>query len=211
VPPHRYGAISWASATKFWAVTVPDRRHHRDSGRFPDQRSLPQLTEPSPGYHGIRFTETFGELAFIIKVRVEGLRDLGPCISPFNSFLFLQGIETLAMRMARHSRNALAAAEFLEKHPLVTWVKYPALASSPYKKLADKYLPNGAGSIVTFGIKGGLEAGRKMIDSVQLFSHLANLGDAKDLIFIRHRPRISSSARRQQAAAGISQDLVRSR
>src|SRR5579864_6611341 len=181
-----------------------------DSGRFPwTQGHFPQLTEPSPGYHGIKFTETFGELAYIIKVRVEGLRDLGPCLSPFNSFLFLQGIETLGMRMERHSSNALAAAQFLEKHPLVTWVKYPALASSPYKKLADKYVPKGAGSIVTFGIKGGREAGRKMIDSVKLFSHLANLGDAKSLIIHPASTTHQQLNAEQQAAAGISQDLVR--
>jgi O-acetylhomoserine (thiol)-lyase len=181
-----------------------------DSGRFPWTKGhFPQLTEPSPGYHGIKFTETFGELAYIIKVRVEGLRDLGPCLSPFNSFLFLQGIETLAMRMDRHSRNALAAAEFLEKHSLVTWVKYPGLKSSPYKKLADKYVPNGAGSIVTFGIKGGKEAGRRMIDSVQLFSHLANLGDAKSLIIHPATTTHQQLNDEQQAAAGITPDLVR--
>jgi O-acetylhomoserine (thiol)-lyase len=181
-----------------------------DSGRFPwTKGQFPQLSEPSPGYHGIKFTETFGELAYIIKVRVEGLRDLGPCMSPFNSFLFLQGLETLGMRMDRHSRNALAAAEFLEKHPLVTWVKYPALKSSPYKKLADKYVPNGAGSIVTFGIKGGKEAGRRMIDSVQLFSHLANLGDAKSLIIHPASTTHQQLNDEQQASAGITPDLVR--
>jgi O-acetylhomoserine (thiol)-lyase len=181
-----------------------------DSGRFPWAKGhFPQLTEPSPGYHGIKFTETFGELAYIIKVRVEGLRDLGPCLSPFNSFLFLQGIETLGMRMERHSGNALAAAQFLEKHPLVSWVKYPALASSPYKKLADKYTPKGAGSIVTFGIKGGKEAGRRMIDAVQLFSHLANLGDAKSLIIHPASTTHQQLNDEQQAAAGITPDLVR--
>src|SRR5579864_6028163 len=181
-----------------------------DSGRFPWTKGhFPQLTEPSPGYHGIKFTETFGELAYIIKVRVEGLRDLGPCMSPFNSFLFLQGIETLGLRMDRHSNNALEVAQFLEKHPMVKWVKYPALASSPYKKLSDKYLPKGAGSIVTFGIKGGREAGRKMIDSVKLFSHLANLGDAKSLIIHPASTTHQQLNAEQQAAAGISQDLVR--
>ena len=181
-----------------------------DSGRFPwTAGHFPQLTEPSPGYHGIRFTETFGELAYIIKVRVEGLRDIGPCMSPFNSFLFLQGVETLGMRMDRHSRNALQVAEFLEKHRLVNWVKYPALASSPYKKVADRYLPKGAGSIVTFGIKGGLEAGRRMIDSVQLFSHLANLGDAKSLIIHPSSTTHQQLNEAQQAEAGITPDLVR--
>jgi O-acetylhomoserine (thiol)-lyase len=130
-------------------------------------------------------------------------------MSPFNSFLFLQGVETLGMRMDRHSRNALAAAEFLEKHPLVTWVKYPALASSPYKALADKYVPKGAGSIVTFGIKGGKEAGRRMIDSVQLFSHLANLGDAKSLIIHPASTTHQQLSDEQQLAAGITPDLVR--
>jgi O-acetylhomoserine (thiol)-lyase len=181
-----------------------------DSGRFPwTQGHFPQLTEPSPGYHGIRFTETFGELAFIIKVRVEGLRDIGPCLSPFNSFLFLQGIETLALRMERHSRNALAVAEFLSTHPLVTWVKYPALKSSPYKAMSDKYLSKGAGSIVTFGIKGGMDAGRKMIDSVQLFSHLANLGDAKSLIIHPASTTHQQLSDEQQLEAGITKDLVR--
>ena len=181
-----------------------------DSGRFPWTKGhFPQLTEPSPGYHGIRFTETFGELAYIIKVRVEGLRDIGPCMSPFNSFLFLQGVETLGMRMDRHSSNALKAAEFLEKHPLVTWVKYPALGSSPYKKISDQYLPKGAGSIVTFGIKGGMEAGRRMIDAVQLFSHLANLGDAKSLIIHPASTTHQQLNEAQQADAGITPDLVR--
>ena len=181
-----------------------------DSGRFPwTQGQFPQLTEPSPGYHGIKFTETFGELAYIIKVRVEGLRDIGPCMSPFNAFLFLQGIETLGMRMDRHSSNALQAAQFLEKHPLVSWVKYPALPSSPYKKVADVYLPKGAGSIVTFGIKGGMEAGRRMIDSVQLFSHLANLGDAKSLIIHPASTTHQQLNEAQQADAGITPDLVR--
>ena len=142
-----------------------------DSGKFKWNDKFPALTQPSPGYHGMVFTEVFGDLAFIIKTRVEGLRDFGPCISPFNSFLFLQGIETLQFRMDRHSRNALQVAQWLEKNPAVGWVKYPGLQSSPYRTLADKYLPLGQGSIVTFGIKGGMEAGRKLIDAVRdLFS-----------------------------------------
>src|SRR5436305_7060899 len=153
-----------------------------DSGKFQWTNKYPAITEPSPGYHGMKFAEVFGPLAYIIKVRVEGLRDFGPCMSPFNSFLFIQGIETLKFRMEQHSRNALAVAQWLEKHKAVSWVKYPGLASSPYQALSQKYLPQGQGSIVTFGIKGGLKAGRKLIDSVQLFSHLANLGDAKSLI-----------------------------
>ena len=181
-----------------------------DSGRFPwSKGAFPQLNEPSPGYHGMRFTETFGELAYIIKARVEGLRDFGPCVSPFNAFLFLQGIETLSLRMERHSSNALAVAKFLEKHPRVTWVKYPGLDSSPYKSLAAKYLPRGCGSILTFGIKGGAAAGRKCIDSVQLFSHLANLGDAKSLIIHPATTTHQQLSDDDQLKAGISKDLVR--
>ncbi|MBZ5586678.1 MAG: PLP-dependent transferase, partial [Acidobacteriia bacterium] len=167
------------------------------------------LSEPSPGYHGMKFTETFGDMAFIIKARVEGLRDLGPCLSPFNSFLFLQGIETLGLRMDRHSRNAQQVAEWLEKHPAVSWVKYPGLKSSPYRKLAQKYLPKGCGAILTFGIKGGLEAGRKLIDSVKLFSHLANLGDAKSLIIHPASTTHQQLNDEQQLQAGVTKDLVR--
>ncbi|HWB95054.1 MAG TPA: O-acetylhomoserine aminocarboxypropyltransferase/cysteine synthase family protein [Bryobacteraceae bacterium] len=181
-----------------------------DSGRFPwTEGNFPQLTQPSPGYHGMTFTETFGNLAFIIKTRVEGLRDLGPCMSPFNAFLFLQGVETLGLRMERHSRNALGVAEFLAKHPAVTWVKYPALAGSPYRALAQKYLPRGAGSVLTFGIKGGLEAGRKLIDSVKLLSHLANLGDAKSLIIHPASTTHQQLPDDDQVKAGITKDLIR--
>src|SRR5690242_4536538 len=125
-----------------------------DGGKFKWSDKYPALTKPSPGYHGMVFSEVFGNLAFIIKARVEGLRDLGPCISPFNSFLFIQGIETLKFRMEAHSRNALAVAEWLGKNSAISWVKYPGLKTSPYQKVAQKYLPNGCGSIVTFGIKG---------------------------------------------------------
>src|SRR5215467_13675824 len=210
--PFNYGAdIVVHSLTKFMGghgnsiggMIVDGGKFDWKNGKFP------QLTEPSRAYHGMKFADTFGNLAFIIRARVEGLRDLGPCMSPFNSFLFLQGVETLGMRMERHSNNALAAAQFLEKHPLVTWVKYPALASSPYKKLAEKYVPKGAGSIVTFGIKGGMEAGRRMIDSVQLFSHLANLGDAKSLIIHPSSTTHQQLSDEQQLQAGISKDLVR--
>jgi O-acetylhomoserine (thiol)-lyase len=181
-----------------------------DSGKFPwNEGAFPQLTEPSPGYHGMKFTETFGELAFIIKVRVEGLRDLGPCMSPFNAFLFLQGIETLGMRMERHSANALAAAEYLEKHPAVTWVKHPGLKSSPYHGLARKYLPQGAGAIFTFGIKGGLEAGKRFIEAVQIFSHLANVGDAKSLVIHPASTTHQQLPEHDQVAAGVTPDMVR--
>jgi O-acetylhomoserine (thiol)-lyase len=181
-----------------------------DSGRFPWTKGhFPQLNDPSPGYHGLRFTETFGELAFIIKARVEGLRDFGPCMSPFNAFLFLQGIETLPLRMQAHSRNAQAVAEFLAASPFVNWVQYPGLASSPYHQLARKYLPKGCGAILTFGIRGGLEAGRRFIDAVQLFSHLANVGDAKSLVIHPASTTHQQLSDEQQLAAGITKDLVR--
>jgi len=180
-----------------------------DSGKFPWNDKFPALTEPSPGYHGMKFTEVFGGLAYIIKARVEGLRDFGPCLGPFNSFLFLQGIETLKFRMEQHSRNALEVAHWLEKQPSITWVKYPGLESSPYRALARKYLPQGCGSIVTFGIKGGLDAGRKLIDSVQLFSHLANLGDAKSLIIHPSSTTHQQLNDAQQFEAGVTKDLVR--
>jgi O-acetylhomoserine (thiol)-lyase len=180
-----------------------------DSGRFKWNDKFPAITAPSPGYHGMKFVEVFGDLAYIIKVRVEGLRDFGPCISPFNSFLFLQGIETLKYRMEAHSRNALEVAQWLEKNPAVAWVKYPGLESSPYRTLARKYLPKGCSSLLTFGIKGGLDAGRKLIDSVQLFSHLANLGDAKSLIIHPASTTHQQLTDEQQLEAGVSKDLVR--
>jgi O-acetylhomoserine (thiol)-lyase len=157
----------------------------------------------------MKFAETFGEMAFILKCRVEGLRDLGPCMSPFNAFQFLQGIETLGMRMERHCSNAMAAAEFLEKHDAVTWVNHPGLASSKYADLAKKYLPKGAGAIFTFGIKGGLEAGKKFIDSVQLLSHLANVGDAKSLVIHPASTTHQQLSESDQKAAGITPDMVR--
>jgi O-acetylhomoserine (thiol)-lyase len=180
-----------------------------DSGKFAWSDKFPAITQPSPGYHGMVFSEVFGNLAYIVKTRVEGLRDFGPCISPFNSFLFIQGIETLKFRMEQHSRNALQVAEWLETNPAVTWVKYPGLKSSPYHALSRKYLPQGQGSIVTFGIKGGAEAGRKLIDSVKIFSHLANLGDAKSLIIHPASTTHQQLNDEQQLDAGVSKDLVR--
>src|SRR5580692_3220347 len=180
-----------------------------DSGKFPWSDKYPTITKPSPGYHGMVFSEVFGPLAYIIKVRVEGLRDFGPCISPFNSFLFIQGIETLPFRMEQHCRNAMAVAEWLGKNPAVTWVKYPGLKSSPYYALSQKYLPSGQGSIVTFGIKGGMDAGRKLIDNIKIFSHLANLGDAKSLIIHPSSTTHQQLSEEQQADAGVSKDLVR--
>src|SRR5215467_1395651 len=180
-----------------------------DSGKFAWSDKYPAITQPSPGYHGIKFSEVFGPMAYIMKVRVEGLRDFGPCMSPFNSFLFIQGIETLKFRMEAHSRNALAVAQWLETQPAVTWVKFPGLKSSPYYQLSQKYLPQGQGSIVTFGIKGGLEAGRKLIDSVKIFSHLANLGDAKSLIIHPASTTHQQLNDAQQLDAGVTKDLVR--
>ncbi len=180
-----------------------------DSGKFPWSDKFPAITKPSPGYHGMVFSEVFGNLAFIIKTRVEGLRDFGPCMSPFNSFLFIQGIETLKFRMEQHSRNALAVAEWLGTNPAVSWVKYPGLKSSPYYELSQKYLPEGQGSILTFGIKGGAAAGRKLIDSVKIFSHLANLGDAKSLIIHPSSTTHQQLSDEQQQDAGVSKDLVR--
>jgi O-acetylhomoserine (thiol)-lyase len=180
-----------------------------DSGKFAWSDKYPAITAPSPGYHGMKFAEVFGPLAYIIKARVEGLRDFGPCISPFNSFLFIQGIETLKFRMEAHSRNALAVAEWLEQQPAISWVKYPGLKSSPYHEIAQKYLPKGQGSIVTFGIKGGTAAGRKLIDHVKIFSHLANLGDAKSLIIHPASTTHQQLNDEQQLAAGVSKDLVR--
>jgi len=209
--PFEYGAdIVVHSATKFLGghgtsiggIIV-------DSGNFKWSDKFPAITQPSPGYHGMVFSEVFGNLAYIIKVRVEGLRDFGPCMSPFNSFLFIQGIETLKFRMEQHSRNALQVAEWLAKQPAVTWVKYPGLKSSPYYALSQKYLPKGQGSIVTFGIKGGLEAGRKLINAVQLVSHLANLGDAKSLIIHPASTTHQQLTDDQQLEAGVTKDLVR--
>jgi len=180
-----------------------------DSGKFPWSDKFPAITQPSPGYHGMVFSETFGNLAFIVKARVEGLRDFGPCISPFNSFLFLQGIESLKFRMEQHSRNALAVTQWLSAHPAVSWVKYPGLPSSPYYQLAQKYLPLGQGSIATFGIRGGLEAGRKLIDNVKVFSHLANLGDSKSLIIHPASTTHQQLTDEQQVEAGVTKDLIR--
>ncbi|MCZ2073776.1 MAG: O-acetylhomoserine aminocarboxypropyltransferase [Bryobacteraceae bacterium] len=181
-----------------------------DAGKFDwSKGNFPQLTEPSSAYHGMRFHETFGAIAFIIRARVEGLRDLGPCMSPFNAFLFLQGVETLGLRMERHVANSLAVAQFLEKHKSVSWVKYPSLPSSPYYQLAQKYLPKGAGAVFSFGIKGGYDAGRKFIDSVKMFSHLANVGDVRSLVIHPSSTTHQQLPESDQAAAGVTPDMVR--
>ena len=154
-----------------------------DGGKFDWKKgAFPQINQPSRAYHGMNFSEVFGPIAFIIRARVEGPARPRPCLSPFNSFLFLQGIETLGMRMDRHVANSLAVAKFLKGHKHVSWIKYPGLPDSPYYGLAQKYLPKGAGAVFSFGIKGGYEAGKKFIDSVKLFSHLANVGDARSLV-----------------------------
>ena len=181
-----------------------------DSGKFAwNNGKFPQLTEPSRAYHGMKFWDVFGPISFIIKARVEGLRDMGTALSPFNSFLFLQGIETLGMRMDRHVENALAVAEYLENHELVSWVKYPGLPSSPYYPLSRKYLPKGAGAVFSFGIHGGYEAGRKFIDSLMLFSHLANVGDARSLVIHPASTTHQQLSSAEQLAAGVTPDLVR--
>jgi O-acetylhomoserine (thiol)-lyase len=181
-----------------------------DSGKFPwPEGNFPQLTEPSPAYHGMKYSETFGNLAYIIRARVEGLRDMGTCMSPFNAFLFLQGIETLGMRMERHVTSALAVAKFLEGHKLVKWVKYPSLPSSPYYELARKYVPRGGGAVFSFGIQGGYEAGRRFIDSVKLFSHLANVGDARSLVIHPASTTHQQLKPEEQEAAGVTPDMVR--
>ena len=181
-----------------------------DSGRFPwGQGRFPQLLEPSKGYHGIRFYETFGDFAYIMKARVEGLRDIGPALSPFNSFLFLQGLETLKLRMECHSSNAMAVAQFLEKHERVAWVNYPGLKSSAYRHLAARYLPRGHGGMLTFGIHGGLGAGRKFIESLQVFSHLANVGDAKSLVVHPASTTHQQLSAEEKKDCGISDDLIR--
>jgi O-acetylhomoserine (thiol)-lyase len=181
-----------------------------ESGRFPwDNGNFPGMTEPSPGYHGIRFYETFGPYGFLMKARCENLRDLGPALSPFNSFLFLQGLETLHVRMERHCRNAEQVAAFLNEHPAVGWVSYPGLPESPYRALAERYLPKGTGAIFTFGVQGGREAGARFIESLRLISHLANVGDAKTLIIHPGSTTHQQLSDEQQIAAGVSPDLVR--
>jgi O-acetylhomoserine (thiol)-lyase len=181
-----------------------------DSGKFDwSNGKFPYLSEPSPGYHGMKFWETFGNIAFIIRARVEGLRDMGPACAPMNSFLFLQGIETLQFRMEAHSRNAQAVAEYLEKHPAVTWVNYAGLPSSKYHGLAKKYLPKGCSAILTFGVKGGIEAGKKLINSFELFSHLANVGDTRSLVIHPASTTHQQLSDAEQAASGVTKDMVR--
>ena len=173
------------------------------SGKFPS------FTEPDPSYHGVRYTEAVGPMAYIIKARVQLLRDIGPAISPINSWLFLQGLETLPLRMERHSDNALRVAQFLEGHPAVSWVLYPGLESHPTHALAKRYHQHGYGAIVGFGIRGGIEAGRRFVGSLKLFSHLANVGDSKSLVIHPASTTHSQLTDEEQRATGVTPDYIR--
>ena len=218
VRPIDYGAdILTLSATKYigghgtsiGGVIVDSGKFNWGNGNFPE------FTEPDPSYHGLRFWDVFGNfpglgnVAFIIKVRVELQRDLGAALSPFNSFLFLQGLETLPLRVRKHSENALSVARFLQKHPKVAWVNYPGLSEHPAHGIAKKYLKNGFGPIVGFGIQGGLEAGKKFINSVKLLSHLANIGDVKSLVIHPASTTHQQLTQEEQRATGVTADYVR--
>lgn len=218
VRPIDYGAdILTTSATKFigghgtsiGGIIVDSGNFKWNNGKFPD------FTAPDPSYHGLKFWDTFGDfpglgnVAFIIKTRVQWLRDIGAALSPFNAFLFLQGLETLPLRQQKHSENALKVARFLETHPLVNWVNYPGLETNPNYPVAKKYLKNHFGAMVGFGIKGGLKAGRKFIDSVTLFSHLANIGDAKSLVIHPASTTHQQLTRAEQEATGVTEDYIR--
>ncbi|MFH1305761.1 MAG: O-acetylhomoserine aminocarboxypropyltransferase/cysteine synthase [Candidatus Omnitrophota bacterium] len=184
-----------------------------DSGKFDwTNGKFPLIADPEPSYHGLNFVEALkplGNIAYIIKARVTLLRDLGPAMSPFNAFLFLQGLETLHLRMPRHSENALKVAQYLEKHPKVSWVNYPGLDSSPEKAKVKKYLPKGAGAIIGFGIKGAVEAGKKFINALELISHLANIGDAKTLAIHPASTTHQQLSPEEQAATGVTPDYIR--
>ena len=182
-----------------------------ESGKFDWTKGgkFPGMTTPDAAYHGLNFYETFGDFAFTLRARAVGLRDFGPAIAPMNAFLTITGIETLALRMERHCQNALAVAQFLEKHPKVSWVSYAGLKSSPSYKLAQKYLPKGAGAVFTFGLKGGYEAGKKLVETVELFSHLANVGDTRSLIIHPASTTHRQLTEEQQIAAGAGPEVVR--
>ncbi|MGB9595770.1 MAG: O-acetylhomoserine aminocarboxypropyltransferase/cysteine synthase family protein [Candidatus Poribacteria bacterium] len=218
VRPIDYGAdIIASSATKFigghgtsiGGVIVDAGSFQWNNGKFPE------FTEPDPSYHGIVFWDAFkdfpglGNVAFIFKVRVQWLRDIGACLSPFNAFLFLQGLETLPLRQKKHCENAMEVAIFLKEHPLVSWVSYPGLEDHPTHKLAAKYLKGNYGAIVGFGIKGGLSAGKKFINSVKLFSHLANIGDAKSLVIHPASTTHQQLTPEEQAETGVTPDFIR--
>jgi O-acetylhomoserine (thiol)-lyase len=189
--------------TSIGGIIVDGGKFNWANGKFPD------LTEPDPSYHGLKLWETFGNISYILKARVQLLRDLGPALSPFNAFLVLLGVETLSLRVQRHCDNALAVAKHLEKHPAVTWVNYPGLPSHPQHDLAKKYLRHGFGGILGFGIKGGLDAGVKLINSVKLFSHLANLVDAKSLIIHPASTTHQQLSAEEQLQSAVTPDFVR--
>ncbi len=210
--PFDFGAdIVVHSATKFIGghgtsiagVIVDSGKFNWDNGKFPE------LVEPDESYHGVSYVKDIGAAAYIIKARVQLLRDMGPAISPFNAFLLIQGLETLALRMERHSENTLAVAKYLEAHECVEWVQYPGLESSPYYERAKKYLPKGQGAILTFGIKGGVEAGKTFIDNLRLFKHLANVGDAKSLVIHPASTTHQQLSEEDQLKAGVAPNLVR--
>ena len=182
-----------------------------ESGKFDwaQNDKFPTLTEPNDSYHGLRFFETFGDMAFAVAARVLSLRDLGPTLSPMNAFFILTGIETLPLRMERHCVNAMAVAEYLEGHAKVAWVSYAGLKSSPYYTLGQKYLPKGAGAILTFGVKGGLEAGITVVEGVELFSHLANIGDTRSLILHPASTTHRQLDEKDAVAAGAGPDVIR--
>ena len=211
--PIEHGAdVVVHSATKFigghgttigGAIVDSGKFDWKASGRFPD------FTEPDPSYHGVVYTDAVGPLAYIIKARVQLLRDIGAALSPFNAWLLLQGLETLGLRIERHSSNALRTAEYLQAHPKVLWVRYPGLPGDPANANAQKYLPKGAGAILTFGVKGGAEAARALIDRLQLFSLLANVGDAKSLVIHPASTTHQQLTPADQIASGVSDDAVR--
>jgi O-acetylhomoserine (thiol)-lyase len=213
IRPIDFGAdIVVHSATKFigghgttigGVIVDAGKFNWAESGRFPG------FTEPDPSYNGIKYYEALGALAYIIKARVQLLRDTGSALSPFNSFLLLQGLETLSLRVERHVSNTRKIVEFLKDHPAVAWVNYPELEGNQYKELAEKYLPKGAGSIFTFGIKGGLEAGKKFINNLELFSLLANVADAKSLVIHPASTTHGQLSEEEQLKAGVSPDMIR--
>lgn len=218
VKPLDHGAdIIAESATKFidghgnsiGGVIVDSGKFDWSSGKFPE------FTEPDPSYHGLKYWDAFGNfpglgnVAFVFKVRVQLLRDLGPCLSPFNAFLFLQGLETLGIRMKKHSENALQVAEYLKSHPAVAWVNYPGLVDHPSHALAKKYMKGGYGALIGFGIKGGFPSGKRFIESVELLSHLANIGDSKSLVIHPASTTHQQLTPAEQVATGVTPDFIR--
>jgi O-acetylhomoserine (thiol)-lyase len=181
-----------------------------DHGRFDwGNGRFPVIVDPSPAYHGLEFYETFGMYGYLQKLRSETMRDVGAPLSPFHAFLFLIGLETLPLRMERHVHNALGVAQFLERHPGVEWVRYSGLPSSPYRRLVEKYLPRGAGAVFSFGIKGGRAAGQRFIEALNLFSHLANVGDAKSLVIHPASTTHRQLSEEELVAAGVGPEAIR--